>query len=110
MGHADRVRVRLESPRTRGGLSAAECTELLAQLDLLMASWVEVQPTAAVRAAATRLRVHPLRAADSLQLAAAVTVAAGQARTFELVCLDERLSEAARREGFRVLDPRGASG
>lgn len=91
-----------------GGLSAAECNELLAHLSTLADSWTEVQPTRSVRAAAARLlRVHPLRAADSLQLAAAVTIAAGEPAALDLVCLDARLSEAARREGFRVIDLRG---
>jgi hypothetical protein len=50
------------------------------------------------------LRVHPLRAADALQLAAALAAAKGDPSSLDVVCLDQRLSEAARREGFRVLE------
>lgn len=43
-----------------------------------------------------------LTAADSLQLAAALIGADHDASTLEIVCLDARLSAAARREGFTV--------
>lgn len=70
----------------------------------LTQAWLEVAPTEPVRAAAQRLlRVHPLRAADALQLAAAVVAAEQEAASLELVTLDDRLAEAAEREGFRVL-------
>jgi hypothetical protein len=45
-----------------------------------------------------------LRSADSLQLAAAITAADHNPSTLELVCLDDRLTAAARREGFTVTD------
>ena len=44
-----------------------------------------------------------LRAADSLQLAAALIAADHDPATLEILCLDPRLSSAARREGFTVL-------
>jgi hypothetical protein len=47
--------------------------------------------------------VHPLRAADSLQLAAAIIAAEREPTTLEFVSLDDRLGEAASREGFRVV-------
>jgi hypothetical protein len=46
-----------------------------------------------------------LRAADSLQLAAALVFADGEPRHVPVVCLDARLSAAARREGFTVVEP-----
>lgn len=49
------------------------------------------------------LGVHTLRAADALQLGAALTAAYDDPLGREFVCLDQRLSEAARREGFAVL-------
>jgi hypothetical protein len=49
------------------------------------------------------LRVHPLRAADSLQLAAAIIAAEREPATLDLVSLDEGLGDAASREGFHVL-------
>ncbi len=86
-----------------GALSDTATTGALERLDLLAESWNEVQPVAAVRGAARRLlRVHTLRAADALQLAAAVVAAEGQPASLEIVTLDERLAAAARREGFTV--------
>ncbi|MGH2571507.1 MAG: type II toxin-antitoxin system VapC family toxin [bacterium] len=46
---------------------------------------------------------HSLRAADALQLGAALTAAYDEPLGWEFVCLDERLGAAARREGFSVL-------
>lgn len=90
----------------REGLFSAErAREALARLDALAASWIEVEPGEQVRSIARRLlRVHPLRAADALQLGAAVVAAESRPRSLSLLSLDERLAEAARREGFAVLD------
>jgi hypothetical protein len=56
-----------------------------------------------VKALARRLlRVHPLRAADALQLGAAVVWAGGRPQGKTLLTLDDRLAAAARREGFEV--------
>ncbi len=61
-------------------------------------------PSEALRAQAERaLAVHPLSAADALQLASALTWRREPARSAELVCLDERLRDAASREGFALL-------
>ncbi len=58
----------------------------------------------AVKGRAKRiLAVHPLTAADALQLGAAVAASFDEPLGFEFVCLDEGLAEAARREGFSVL-------
>lgn len=74
------------------------------QLGLLAASWLEIEPLDQVRRRAIRLlRLHPLRAADALQLAAALTAAGEDPQRLDLVSSDDRLSAAARREGFRVL-------
>jgi hypothetical protein len=48
------------------------------------------------------LRVHPLRAADALQLAAAFVASERRPPTLEFVCLADRLNDAARREGFVI--------
>jgi predicted nucleic acid-binding protein len=86
-----------------GALSDTATTVALERLDVLAESWNEVQPVVAVRGAARRLlRVHALRAADALQLAAAVVAAEGQPASLEIVTLDEPLAAAARREGFTV--------
>jgi hypothetical protein len=84
-------------------MAAAATIAALERLDLLAEAWHEVQPVAAVRATARRLlRVHPLRAADAHQLAAAVVAAEGTPASLDLVTLDGRLAAAARREGFVV--------
>ena len=86
-----------------GALTETATTVALERLDRLAESWNEVQPVVAVRGAARRLlRVHILRAADALQLGAAVVAAEGQPASLEIVTLDERLAAAARREGFAV--------
>lgn len=78
--------------------------EALSRLDELRQSWQEIQPLERVKETARRLlQVHNLRAADSLQLAAAVLVSENRPSTLEFVCLDERLAGAARREGFKLI-------
>lgn len=73
-------------------------------LRTLMESWSEIQPGRELREKAERaLLIHPINAADSLQLAAALVWARGHAPGKEFVCLDRRLAEAARREGFNLL-------
>ena len=63
-------------------------------------------PSQRVGQAAQRLlRVHPLRAADALQLAAAVVAADGEPGSMPFVTLDDRLALAAQREGFPVVMP-----
>ena len=85
-------------------LSTNDASRALERLQALGHSWQEVLPTLQLRQTAQRLlRVHPLRAADALQLASAVTVAGNNREALGFVCLDTRLSIAAQREGFRVL-------
>jgi uncharacterized protein len=55
------------------------------------------------RVAARLLRTHPLRAADALQLAAAVLWAGNRPDGKILHTFDARLGDAASREGFTVL-------
>ena len=84
-------------------LTVEEEGQVLELLDTLRKSWLEILPSEEVRTRATRLlRVHGLKAADSLQLAAALLWAGSPDRA-ELVTFDERLALAARLEGFRVL-------
>lgn len=69
--------------------------------------WVGVRVVTAVYAVKERakrlLGLHALRAADALQLAAALVATYDQPARHEFVSLDARLAEAARREGFRIL-------
>jgi hypothetical protein len=89
-----------------GGLTSASMTAALRRLEGLAGSWREVQPATIVRQTAIRLlRVHPLRTADALQLGAAIAAAEGQPASLAVVTLDERLAQAAEREGFPVVRP-----
>ncbi|MCL5966756.1 MAG: type II toxin-antitoxin system VapC family toxin [Deltaproteobacteria bacterium] len=73
-------------------------------LSRLVSVWTEILPGDNVREGAARaLLLHPLRAADSLQLAAALVWADGRPAGQPFVCLDTRLRESAAREGFRAL-------
>jgi len=66
--------------------------------------WSEIVSLEAVRRQAERLVfVHPLRAADALQLGAALVATDLRAERLEIVTLDERLATAAEKEGFSVL-------
>jgi predicted nucleic acid-binding protein len=63
-----------------------------------------IAPTDEVRRRAARLLAfHPLRAADALQLAAALLWSEEQPHGETFVSLDARLREAAAREGFTLL-------
>ena len=89
-----------------GSLAAPSMTEGLRRLASLASSWREVQPVSAVRQTTIRLiRVHPLRTADALQLGAAIVAAEDHPATLPFVTLDERLAQAAEREGFPVVRP-----
>ena len=73
-------------------------------LDFLSETWFEVEPTSELRLLASLLsRDHPLKAADTLQLAAALRWCEGETVGASFVCLDNRLRRAASDEGFDVL-------
>lgn len=84
-----------------GRLTAEDGRDAERRLQELHNGWDEVLPTEACRRAAERmLRVHALRAADALQLAAALIAADHDPSRLEVVCLDQRLNEAVGKEGF----------
>jgi uncharacterized protein len=88
-----------------GALSLPAMTLALQRLQQLAAGWHEIDPSDEIRKTASRfLRVHPLRAADALQLAAAFAAAERRAASLEVVTLYDRLANAARKEGFVLLD------
>lgn len=88
-----------------GALDAAAVNEAFDRLKRLGEGWHEIEPNDAVREAAVRfLRVHVLRAADALQLAAAFVAAERRPPSLEIVTLDERLAAAARKEGFLLTE------
>ena len=88
-----------------GALSAQGMMLALERLRKLAAGWHEIDPSDAIREVAERfLRVHPLRAADALQLAAAFLSAEQRPASLTIVTLDDRLAAVARKEGFVVID------
>ena len=87
-------------------LAAPATAEALRRLDGLASAWREVQPVTAVRTTAIRLlRVHALRTADAFQLAAAIVAAENHPASLQFVTLDDRLGQAAEREGFTFPRP-----
>ena len=89
--------------RRDGELDAAAAIEAFDRLKGLADGWHEVDAGDAVREAAIRfLRVHPLRAAEALQLAAAFVAAERRPASLEIITLDDRLAGAARKEGFAL--------
>lgn len=90
--------------RRDGILTRADEDQAGHVLTRLAAAWTEIQPGRDIREGAARvLLLHPLRAGDSLQLAAALLWARGRGTPGHFVCLDQRLRDAAQREGFLVI-------
>lgn len=88
--------------RREGALGPSDEAELIREIEQLRLGWHEMVPGDLVRAQALRvLRLHPLRAADAFQLAAALEWA-GSPSGERLVTFDERLGAAAALEGFVV--------
>ena len=88
-----------------GALDESAVTQAFDRLKHLANGWHEVDPSDSIREAAVRfLRVHPLRAADALQLAAAFIAAERRPSSLDIVALDDRLAAAARKEGFVVIE------
>jgi predicted nucleic acid-binding protein len=77
----------------------------LANLQAVFRRAQEILPTAALRAHSRRLLfTHSLRAADALQLAAALVLAGADVADLEFVTLDETLARCARLEGFKLVE------
>lgn len=92
------------SRRKRNGEISADSADLAYRsLEALRSVWHEVLPSEEVRRQARRLlNLHPLRAADALQLGAAIIWASSYGDG-EFVTFDAALADAARLEGFAVL-------
>jgi len=90
--------------RREGFLKSREEDQIRHLLTILSNTWTEIEPSEDIRDIAGRLLMtHPLQAADSLQLSAALIWAGKKAKGHHFVCLDLRLREAARKEGFILL-------
>ena len=90
-----------------GGLGIEDERQARRVLQQLADAWSEVQPSELLRGTAERLlAVHPLRVADALQLAAALHWCQQQPMNRDLVSFDDRLRDAAYKEGFTILPSR----
>jgi hypothetical protein len=93
----------IERRRRAGAISLIERRGALDGIALLTEKWDEVTDLIPVRTRANfLLALHPLRAADAGQLAAALLVADQGLPGLGFVCLDQRLARAADLEGLRV--------
>lgn len=86
-----------------GKLSPADAVAAIGRLHVLQRRWTEIEPNDQIRQLAERLlRTHPLRAADALQLAAAIIGSGYDPAGLPFLTADTRLAEAAAKEGFKV--------
>jgi predicted nucleic acid-binding protein len=92
--------------KREGAFSQAAVARIEDRLSRLSTRWHEVSLVESVRERAERLlRVHPLRAADALQLAAALVAADDRPSHWQFVTGDGALLDAVRREGFVAIRP-----
>jgi predicted nucleic acid-binding protein len=88
-----------------GAIDAGERDGAIARLSILNGNWKEILPEDSLRALATKiLDMYALKAADSLQLAAALTWCQERPAHRSFICADKKLSHAAKGTGFRVIE------
>lgn len=91
-----------------GILREREANSAEARVDELVAASHVIVNVETVKAQARRLlRLHSLRAADAMQLGAAIEWAGGHPAGRVLVTLDAQLAHAAAREGFQIVPDQG---
>lgn len=84
--------------------SRTQRQKTLAEFADFAASWDEFSDILDIQSRTHDLLArHPLRAADAGHLATALILRALSNEPFDFVCLDNRLSNAAELEGFRVV-------
>lgn len=87
-----------------GRLTSRELSDCSRHVQMLREDWSEVEALELVKQRAERLlRVHPLRAADALQLGAALLATQEQPQGINFVSFDQNLAAAAHKEGFAIL-------
>lgn len=90
--------------KREGHMTAKDYVQASARLHHLRRLWNEIQPTEEVRRRAERLLgAHKLRAADALQLSAALVWCSNHPRGRVFIGADGQLSDAAEGEGFTVI-------
>lgn len=88
----------------QGKLRDVEKNGALARLDVLSRAWREILPSDSLRDLARQLlETYELRAADSLQLAAALTWCQHRPSRRAFLSADQRLSKCATAAGFSVI-------
>jgi predicted nucleic acid-binding protein len=86
-------------------ISEEELAEAYRRLDVLRTDWREIGPSFALRELAEEFpHRYELRAADALQLAAALTWAMHRPQGRPFLSGDQRLLEAARQLGFKTIE------
>jgi predicted nucleic acid-binding protein len=94
----------LSRKRHHGVLAEDQFEQSIDLLIYLLERWAEIQPVHDLRVEAEYLLAsYALRAADALQLAAALKWCKYEPAGIGFVCLDDKLREAAERQGFKVL-------
>lgn len=87
-----------------GLMTSTEHVGAQVRLEELRSTWREIPPTLDLRDQAERLLDRfPLKAADALQLAAALTWVSGRPRNRPFISGDAQLLEAARQLGFQAI-------
>jgi predicted nucleic acid-binding protein len=87
----------------RQEITAIDHVHALRQAEGLANLWRVVEPSAKVaRNARALLEIYPLRAADALQLAAALEWCEGKPKENVFLTFDQRLREAAGQAGFTL--------
>jgi len=88
-----------------GRLKDVDKKGALSRLDMLKRGWREILPSDTLRELSTRLlETYELRAADSFQLAAALTWCQQRPGRRTFICADQRLSKSAAAAGFAVVE------
>lgn len=87
-----------------GLVDAVEAQLAASALEKIQSTWRRILPDDDVqRKARTLLDLYPLRAADALQLAAALTWCRDRPTGRTFLCGDKRLADAVQAAGFTVL-------
>lgn len=86
-----------------GSLTSREVNQAQLRLKELRQRWVEISPSDSVLDLTFRLtRLHPLKAADSLQLAAALLISKSTQAPLKFLSFDQQLLNIAEKEGLEL--------
>jgi predicted nucleic acid-binding protein len=88
-----------------GRLGPEKAQAASGRLEMLRRAWRELQPVSEVRELAqVQVERYELRAADALQLAAALVWCRKRPNDRNFLCRDRRLGQAAQQAGFTVIE------